>query len=74
MGKGWKLGKFHHDLTTSEPWKSWFIYGELSPFMAARFRLVNYYNLPRKMGWDVLVKWGINGGQTYILIRKNLRI
>ena len=40
------LGKFDHELTTSEAWKSWFI----SPFMAARFRLVNYYNLPRMDG------------------------
>ena len=28
------LGKFHHELTTSEPWKSWFLYGKSSPFMA----------------------------------------
>ena len=28
------LGKFHHDLTTTEPWKSWFMLGESSPFMA----------------------------------------
>ena len=27
----WYLGKFDHDLTTSEPWKSWFFIGESSP-------------------------------------------
>ena len=38
---GWKwseamkwLGKFHHDLTTTEPWKSWWGFGESSHFMA----------------------------------------
>ena len=43
------LGKFHHELTTSEPWKSKLGFGESSPFMAARFRLVNYDNLPRSI-------------------------
>jgi hypothetical protein len=28
------LGKFHHDLTATEPWKSWFILGRSSPFIA----------------------------------------
>ena len=37
----------YNELTTSEPWKSWLGFGKSSPFMAARFRLVNYYNLPR---------------------------
>ena len=27
------LGKFHHELTTSEPWESWLDCGESSPFM-----------------------------------------
>ena len=45
------LGKFHHELTTSEPWKSSFFIGKSSPFMAARFRLVNYYNLPSNIPW-----------------------
>ena len=27
--------------------KSWLDCGKSSPFMAARFRVVNYYNLPR---------------------------
>ena len=36
--------------STSEPWKSWFILGKSSPFMAQQFRLVKYYFfLPR---WD----------------------
>ena len=37
----------YNELTTSEPWKSSLGFGKSSPFMAARFRLVNYYNLPR---------------------------
>ena len=41
------LGKLHHDLTVLPHWKSWFILGKSSPFMAASFRLVNYYNLHR---------------------------
>ena len=41
------LGKFDHDLTVLPHWKSWFILGKSSPFMAASFRLVKYYNLPR---------------------------
>jgi len=30
----------------SQTLESWFLYGKSSPFMAARFRLVKYYNLP----------------------------
>ena len=40
------LGKFDHDLTTTEPWNHGFYMGN-HPQMAARFRLVNYYGLPR---------------------------
>ena len=40
------MGKLCCDLTVFPHWKSWFIYGKLSPFMAARFRLVKYYNYP----------------------------
>ena len=40
----------YNDLTVLPHWKSWFISGKSSPFMAARFRLVNYYNLPRYYG------------------------
>ena len=40
------LGKFDHDLTTTEPWNHGFYMGN-HPQMAARFRLVNYYCLPR---------------------------
>ena len=36
-----------NDLTVLPHRKSWFIGGKSSPFMAARFRLVKYYNLPR---------------------------
>ena len=50
------LGKLCCDLTILPHWKSWLIFGESSPFMAARlkvvaarFRLVTYYNLPRSM-------------------------
>ena len=43
------LGKFDHDLTVLPHWKSWLICGKSSPFMAELFRLVNYYNLPRKL-------------------------
>ena len=44
------LGKFHHDRTLfSRALESWFILGKSSPFMAARFRLVTYYNLPRSL-------------------------
>ena len=25
------MGKFHHDLTATEPWKSWLGFGESSP-------------------------------------------
>ena len=39
----------YNELTTSEPWKSWLDCGKSSPFMAARFRLVNYYTLPRNL-------------------------
>ena len=28
------LGKFHHDLTATEPWESWLGFGKSSPFMA----------------------------------------
>ena len=40
------LGKFDHDLTVLPHWESWLGFGTSSPFLAARFRLVNYYNLP----------------------------
>ena len=40
------LGKFDHDLTATEPWNHGFYMGN-HPQMAARFRLVKYYNLPR---------------------------
>ena len=43
------LGKFDHELTVLPHWKSWLICGKSSPFMAELFRLVNYYNLPRKL-------------------------
>ena len=42
------LGKFHHDLTTTEPWESYGIIGEslvMVPFDG--LNLVNYSNLPR---------------------------
>ena len=48
------LGKFHHDLTATEPWNHGFYMGN-HPQMAARFRLVKYYNLPRDM-------WGPQDG------------
>ena len=39
------LGKFHHDRTLfSRTLESWVISGKSSPFMAARFRLENYYS------------------------------
>ena len=43
------LCKFHHDLTSFDhlALESWLGFGKSSPFMAARFRLVKYYNLPR---------------------------
>ena len=41
------LGKFDHDLTTTEPWESLVFIGKSSPCMAELFRLVNYCNLPR---------------------------
>ena len=39
------LGKFHHDLTTTS--LEIMVSKGNHPQMAARFRLVNYYNLPR---------------------------
>ena len=42
------LGKFHHELTVrAKPGNHGLGFGKSSPFMAARFRLVNYDNLPR---------------------------
>ena len=42
------LGKFDHDRALfSRALEAWLDCGESSPFMAARFRLVKYYNLPR---------------------------
>ena len=55
------LGKFDHELTTSEAWKSW--------FMAARFRLVNYYNLPMEpfqKAKDVKRPFGTHGNLDWI--------
>ena len=44
------LGKFDQDQSLfSWTLESWLILGKSSPFMAARFRLVKYYNLPRFM-------------------------
>ena len=44
------LGKFHHDLTNRpKPTDDGECKGESSPFMAARFRFLNYVNLPRYM-------------------------
>jgi hypothetical protein len=40
------LGKFHHDLTVLFTGNHGFLKGN-HPQMAARFRLVKYYNLPR---------------------------
>jgi len=39
-----------------EPWKSWFILGKSSPFLAQQFRLVKYYNFP-----GIMVYWFIEG-------------
>ena len=42
------LGKVDHDLTVTDPWNHGECMGN-HPQMAARFRLVNYYNLPRSL-------------------------
>jgi hypothetical protein len=51
------MDKFHHDLTVqlfTEPWNHGKCLGN-HPQMAARFRLVKYYNLPRSLRWFPLV-------------------
>ena len=49
--------------STSEPWKSWFILGKSSPFMAQQFRLVKYYFFyPDGMmlgGWMLVMLGGL---------------
>ena len=40
------LGKFDHNITTTEQWESLAFIREIIPFMAELFRLVNYSNLP----------------------------
>ena len=40
--------------STFKPWEWWFIIGKSSPFMAQRFRLVNYHHLHRSFNsWNV---------------------
>jgi hypothetical protein len=50
--------------STWEPWKSWFFLGKSSPFMAARFRLVKYDNLPRCICKKSVLALGF-GNQTW---------
>ena len=45
-----------NELTTSEPWKSYLVRKNHLQ-MAARFRLVNYYNLPRRYGFVPANPW-----------------
>ena len=37
------LGRFHHDLTATEPRKWWWILGRSFPFMAELFKWVNHF-------------------------------
>ena len=45
----------------TEPHRWWFSWGKSSPFMAARFRLMNYDNLPRCL-WR-LIDWSFRSKQ-----------
>ena len=36
----------YNDLTATEPWNHGYFFGKSSLFLAARFRLVKYHNLP----------------------------
>ena len=46
----WDLGKFHHDLTATEPWKWFFFFGESSPLIGPNYSSQrNICDLPR---WD----------------------
>ena len=50
----------YNDLTVLPHWKQW-LDSENHPQMAASFRLVTYYNLPRLMYFYVLWSFAING-------------